>query len=92
MAKNRIPEEWSRHLTPELRVHFDNVGEALVQNDVSNHNYRDQKKQWAALAWLAEQRDQRTRRDTIRFRLIFWTALATLIATLLAIAVTVALG
>jgi hypothetical protein len=87
MGKSTVPDEWSRHLTQELRTHFQSVGEDSVQFDVSNHNYGSMDKQLAALAWLAEQRDGRRRRDTVRFHMIFWTALASLVATLWAVAV-----
>jgi hypothetical protein len=56
------PEERRKHLTPELRKHFDSVGPALVSFDVSNHNYRAPEKHNAALAWLEEQRRREDRR------------------------------
>jgi hypothetical protein len=87
MSNSTVPVEWSKHLTQELRTHFESVGEDCVQFDVSNHNYGSKDKQFAALAWLAEQRDGRRRRDAIRFHMIFWTALATLLATLWAVVV-----
>jgi hypothetical protein len=86
------PDDWSKYLTPEYRTHFEEVGEDGVQFDVSNHRYFNPEKQFAALAWLKEERDRRTRRtiDT-RFHLVFWTTLATLIAAILALEA-VALG
>ena len=81
------PVDWSKYLTPEYRTHFEEVGEYGVQFDVSNHRYSKPEKQFAALAWLKEMRDRRTRRDAIRFHLIFWTALATLMAAALTLAV-----
>ncbi len=50
MAKKKIPEEWSQHLTRELRAHFEMIGRALVEQDVANHRYGASSKHYAALA------------------------------------------
>jgi hypothetical protein len=85
------PADWLKYLTPEYRTHFEEVGEDGVQFDVSNHRYSNPEKQFAALAWLKERRNQRTPRNTIPFPLLFWTALVTVIAAILALEA-VALG
>ncbi len=86
MAK--IPEEWSKHLTPELREHFGNVGRELVEQDVSNNKYGTMGKHFAALAWLAEQRQKDGRKDSARFWLLFTVGVLTLFIALLGVAVT----
>ena len=89
MAKN-IPEEWSENLTPELRAHFESVGRELVEFDVGNKKYSTRGKHFAALAWLAEQRQEDGQKETVRFRLILTVAVLTLLVALLGVAVTVA--
>ncbi len=85
MAK--IPEEWSIHLTPKLRTHFGNIGRELVENDVKRHVYGTDK-HWAALAWLAEQRQGGKKKATARFWLLFTVGALTLFVALLGVAVT----
>lgn len=87
MAKN-IPEEWSQHLTPELRKHFGNIGRELVENNIANHKYGTMGKHFAALAWLAEQRQEGGRKDSARFWLLFTVGVLTLFIALLGLAVT----
>jgi hypothetical protein len=87
VARSKIPAEWLRHLTPELRGEFDRGGATDVQFAVSNRGYITKEKQLAAQAWLAEQRNRRARRDAIQFHLILWIALVTLIAIAVVIAV-----
>jgi hypothetical protein len=70
-----------QYLSPAWRAHFESVGEDSVQFDVSNHNYHAPEKQLAALAWLAEKRAKRERRDRWTFRATFLVALLTLVAT-----------
>ncbi len=86
MAK--IPEKWSKHLTLELREHFGSVGRELVKHDVANHLYVAPDKHFAALAWLAEQRQENEQKDTARHWLLFTVAVLTFIAALLGFAVT----
>ena len=80
-------KEWDKNLTPELRRHFEDAGQPVVEHDVLHRAYSKSGKHFAALAWLAEQRDKKDRQDTIRFWLIFCTALATLIATIIGMVV-----
>ena len=54
-------EEWSRHLTQELRDHFNRVGYEGVNWDVVNHRYGKPEKHYAALHWLGERRKSRQR-------------------------------
>lgn len=80
---------WRQYLTPELKAHFERVGEDSVQFDVSNHSYRENReKQLAALAWLAEKRDRRERRERWTIRV----GLATFVVAVLTLAATIWLG
>ncbi len=88
MAKKKIPEEWSQHLTPKLRTHFESVGRELVEQDVSNNKYGTMGKHFAALAWLAEQRQEGGRKESARFWLLFTVGVLTLFIALLGLAVT----
>ena len=88
MAKKKIPEEWSQHLTPKLRAHFKSIGRMLVEYDVANNRYGALGKHYAALAWLAEQPQDDGRKDSARFWLIFTVGLLTLFVALLVLAVT----
>ena len=87
MAK-KIPEEWSQHLTGELREHFKSVGRVLVEQDVAIHRYGASSKYYAALAWLAEQRQADQQRDRMRFVWLLVVGLLTLFVALLGVAVT----
>ena len=82
------PETWKPHLTPDLRKHFENMGEATVQADVLRRAYQSDEKHFAALLWLGEQKKGRGRTNTRRFHLIFWVALAALAVAGIGIAVT----
>lgn len=62
-------------LTPELRVHFEALGEESVQRDVSIHNYGRTDKHRAALHWLVEKRQVRASRE----KQMFWVAIATVV-------------
>ena len=84
----KIPEEWSKHLTPELREHFKSIGRMLVEHDVANHRYGAFNKHYAALAWLAEQRQEGRRKESARFWLLFTVGVLTLSIALLGLAVT----
>lgn len=88
MAKKKIPEEWSQHLTRELRVQFESIGRTLVEHDVASFRYGASSKYYAALAWLAEQRQDDERKVSARFWLIFTVGLLTLLIALLGVAVT----
>ena len=79
MAK--VTAEWSQHLTQELREHFERVGAELVSYDVREHRYSKQENHFAALAWLAEQREKTDARDRTRYRWVIAVATATLIVT-----------
>lgn len=83
MAKKKIPEEWSNRLTPELREHFESIGRELVEHDVANHRYMAPEKKFAALAWLAEQRQEDEQKNTARHWLLFTVGAVTFIAALL---------
>ncbi len=53
-------ETWRAHLTPELRAHFQRKGYSIVENEVLRNIYRapgDDRKHFAAQAWLHDQRD-----------------------------------
>ena len=52
-------KSWKTHLTPELEQHFENMGEATVQFDVTNHRYMDPRKRFAAHYWLRKKRKNR---------------------------------
>ncbi len=78
-------DEWKGHLTAELRQHFEDVGEESVQFDASNHNYKSQEKQFAALYWLGEKRNVRELRE----KRIFWIVVASLLLTALSVVVAV---
>ncbi len=84
----KIPEEWSQHLTPELRKHFGSIGKDLVEHDVANHLYVAPDKHFAALAYLAEQRQAEQQREQLRFVWVLVVGLLTLFAALLGVAVT----
>ncbi len=86
MAKKKIPEEWSKHLTPDLREHFESVGRELVKHNVANHLYVAPDKHLAALAWLAEQRQENEQKDTARHWLLFTVGVLTLLVALLGVA------
>ena len=77
-------EEWRKHLTPELRAHFEHIGEDLVHEDV--RIYSEDSKKWVALAWLAEKRMERVSRETRRFRLLLWvTVVGVIVAAFAAV-------
>lgn len=82
------PNEWPTFLTPDLRRHFDRIGEELVQYDVSHHNYGERKKHYAALYWLGEKRRHRERRENT----ILFIVKATLVVAALTLLVTLCHG
>ncbi len=63
-------DEWKQHLTPELRDHFERIGEELVQFDVAHHNYKEPAKHFAAIYWLGEKRIGRDNRESRMFWLV----------------------
>ena len=72
-------------LTDDLRPHFERMGEEVVQWDVTNHNYREPDKQFAALYWLGQKRKARQRQSNT----ILVVTLLTLVAAIGAVLVTV---
>ena len=78
-------EEWKQYLTPELRAHFERVGEELVQFDVSHHNYKEREKHLAAIYWLGEKRQARERRKLA----IFWLMVAFVVLANLGIGISI---
>jgi hypothetical protein len=82
-TEQRLERARREYLTPELRGHFEHMGIAAVEFDVFNHRYTGEAKHFAALAWLAEKREEKERRESWRFRLILVIASATLIVAAL---------
>ena len=79
------PETWRRRLTPELRKHFENMGEEIVQFDVTNRRFGLAKKHFAALYWLREKRKDEGRRG----RLILKVAIATFVVAVIGTVATI---
>ena len=88
MAKKKIPEEWSKRLTPELRECFGTLGKEVVEQQVADRRHMAPEKHFAALAWLDEQRQEEEQRSTARHWMLFTVAVLTFIAVLLGFAVT----
>ena len=80
------PDKWPELLTPELRAHFDRVGEELVMRDVSNHRYTAPEKHFAAVFWLGEQRRAREKRHEATHQLVKWALIIALLSLLVTIA------
>jgi hypothetical protein len=78
-------EDWSQHLTPDLRKRFSVIGPALVENDVKNKNYRKHEKQLAAIQWLYEQRKAETRDKVMRFWIPTGISIAALLISVVAL-------
>ena len=78
-TEQRIARARREDLTPELRSHFEHVGITGVEFDVFHHRYSSDAKRFAAFAWLAEKREEKERRETVRFWAILGVATATLI-------------
>lgn len=85
-------EQGREHLTDELRAHFENVGDSLVEFDVVHHRYSSPFKHQAALYWLRERRRARDEREASRFKIVAWLAGLTLAAAVVGIVVTVRLS
>ena len=79
------PETWRRYLTPELRKQFENMGEEIVQFDVTNRNYELVKKHYAALYWLRDKRKDEGRRG----RLLLRVAVATFVVAVIGAVATI---
>ena len=89
MAKKKIPEEWSKLLTPELREYFGSLGKEVVEQQVADRRNMAPEKHFAALAWLDEQRQEEEQRSTTaKHWMLFTVAVLTFIAALLGVAVT----
>ena len=83
---SRRKHQWAHLITPELRHHFANVvGYDLVKFDVQHHRYSSPDKHRAAIAWMHEQSGK------ILIHVGLWIAGATLAATVVSIAVTIAI-
>ena len=80
-------EEWRSYLTPELRAKFDQYGETLVERQVNDHRFQSAEKRRAAIVWMKERREKRTRTETIRFWVIVVFAAGSFVASLIGIAV-----
>jgi len=72
-------EDWTRHLTPELRKYFKQQGRYLVEQQVLHLKYKRRDKRLAAMTWLGEQRRKDERK---RFLIIFVWIIATIVAAL----------
>lgn len=79
------PEKWPGLLTDDLKAHFERLGEELVRWDVSNHNYGEPEKHFAALYWLSRNRKARQKQSNA----ILVVTVLTLIAAVGAILVTI---
>jgi hypothetical protein len=75
------PHKFAHLLTPELRAHFESVGEDLVHEDL--RIYQDPDKKFAAIAWLHERAQERRETEARRFR---WVMVVTVIGTVAAVA------
>ena len=82
-------DEWKKHLTPELRQHFDDVGYEAVKSDLTNRKYSKIEKQLAALYWVNEEDDLRVAKETNRFRWLMTVGTASVVVSLIGIAVAV---
>ena len=78
-SRRKTPQQldWEKNLTPELRQHFESVGEDLVQKDL--YQYALESKKFAALAWLGEKRETREVREARLFRLVLATLIVSMI-------------
>ena len=82
------PEEWPALLTPEMKTHFEYIGEELVLRDVSNHRYSSPEKHFAAAHWLGEirkKRDDRAKRVSSIATATLIVATLTFIASIVAL-------
>jgi hypothetical protein len=83
MAK--IPQKWAGFLTPELRHHFNSIGEELVRRDISQRRFVRPENHQAALAWLAEKRADKRLSEDFKIWLYFLGAVGVLIVAAIAI-------
>lgn len=79
------PKDWPGLLTDNLRDHFDRMGEEIVRHDVTNHNYGEKEKHFAALHWLDVKRRKKDKQN-FTLRIVAWL---TLIAAIIAIVVSI---
>jgi hypothetical protein len=84
------------HLEDESawRVEFEETGETLLRDALNRGGvYNHEAKREAALRWLSEQEQARKSREEKMYRLVRWTllvAVATMIASILSLVVTLA--
>ena len=89
MAKKKIPEVLSKHLTPEKRELFESHGREVVEQEVANDRHWAPADRYAALAWLAEQRQEEEQKNTARHWLLFTVGVLMLLSALLGVAMTI---
>ena len=81
-------EEWRVHLTPELRAKFEQYGEPLVEMQINDQRFKSVEKRRAGIVWLKDERDKRARTEKARFWWVVLVAAASLVASVVGIAVT----
>lgn len=64
---NETLQEYRAHLTDELRRLFDAKGYDLVEQELLLNHFSAVEKRNAAVAWMAEQREQRRRGEWVKF-------------------------
>jgi hypothetical protein len=65
--ENETLQEYRAHLSIELRKLFDAKGYELVEQELLLNHFSAPEKRMAAVAWMAEQREQRTRGERVKF-------------------------
>lgn len=66
-SDNDTLQEYKAHLTGELRELFDAKGYELVHQELIYNRYEALEKRKAAVAWMAEGRDKKSRAEWVKF-------------------------
>ena len=84
------PKSWGSLLTLEYRANFESKGVDIVRSEVQRRVYGDDRKHFAAMAWLKEKGDEDTQDQTNTHDLILIGVIATIIGVMIgAIAVVI---
>lgn len=83
-SDNDTLEEFKSHLTDELRKLFSAKGYELIHQELIDKGYQKVEKRKAAIAWMAEERTKRGRKEWIQFWIPVVISLAALLIAILA--------
>ena len=77
-------QRWREHLTPELRTYFERRGLRQIELQLALSSITPDRIEWAARAWVHEQRVQQAIKERYRRRLTEIAAVAAVLAALFA--------